>query len=559
MSNRLQNALTWLSVAISTLVMVVALLFVLSAEHGGNLRLARQFLICGTIAQVLIWIALIVRDRYIRKTQTTAGMVDQLFNLVQAAARQQAAGSLIENIPDVVCALDRNGKFIQVSPSAKAMWQVEAAELRNRLIMEFVPTSETARVVSSLKSITEQSVSQPIEISMLRKDGTKLDTIWSANYSSKDNLIYCTIHDISAIKQAERLLQQSEYRIRVILEASPIGVLILDGLKITFANPSALNLLGQDSFSDVFEHSLGEFVELSDTFKEPLVNDEIQRAEIMLRGADVVPADLMWRRFTTAEGQRTLVMLTDATPRFELERLRTEFVAMLGHELRTPLTSLQAFLTLVEQGAYGGVSDQLMQRNSRAKDNVSRLIELINCFLDSEKLNAGKLDFEFREIKLREPVESAISSVSEFAEKQKIKLDSRLIDITVMGDTERLTQVLINLLSNALKYSQPGSSIDIAITKKNPGVEIAVTDSGPGIEEEFQEFIFEKYAQIKGKNQRPGTGLGLPLCKAIVEKHGGSIGVRSNPAGKGSCFWFTLPVVTATPLAKEKEHEKEND
>jgi signal transduction histidine kinase len=250
----------------------------------------------------------------------------------------------------------------------------------------------------------------------------------------------------------------------------------------------------------------------------------------------------------------------------EAQRMRQTFVAMISHDLRTPLTSVQGYLELVSIGAMGEASEKTIKGADIAKKNVGRLIRLVSDLLDLEKMEAGKMKMAPRIIYLETVIEKSIQAVEEFAASQKVKLKYSECDAEVFADPDRLIQVVVNLLSNAIKFSSSGGTVAINTIEKGELVELLVIDQGRGVPPEYRQTIFEKYKQVKTEDgtKKGGTGLGLPICKLIIEQSGGSIGVDSEE-GKGSTFWFKLPKVTTGEAdqseqpAESEEQETERD
>lgn len=235
--------------------------------------------------------------------------------------------------------------------------------------------------------------------------------------------------------------------------------------------------------------------------------------------------------------------------REEAERVKKEFVAMIGHDLRTPLSSVQGTLTLLADGVYGDISEVGIKKARVAEKSIERITHLANELLDIEKIEANNLQIELEPVQLQAAIHRSIASLEGFAQYKKIVIDFQGTDFEVMADDARLTQVLINLLSNAIKFSPDESKVTISVKPTDAGqVEIRVIDQGRGISDEQKEEIFARYKQLDksdAKNER-GLGLGLAICKAIVENHGGQIGVEAN-TDVGCSFWFTL-----TPAAQQK-------
>jgi signal transduction histidine kinase len=222
-------------------------------------------------------------------------------------------------------------------------------------------------------------------------------------------------------------------------------------------------------------------------------------------------------------------------------RQKQEFVDMISHDLRTPLSAVQAALGVLASGTWGQLTDKAQQKVLNAEDNIRRSISLINNLLDFEKMQSGKLEVKLKEQPLAPVLDICADSVSQLAEKKDIRLNVPHTDAVVKADNERLSQVVVNFLGNAVKFSPAGSEITITVVNKAPFVEVRVTDNGPGIPLDHQKLVFERFHQAPGDDsaKKQGTGLGLAICKMIIEAHGGEIGVDSEP-GKGSTFWFRV-------------------
>lgn len=232
----------------------------------------------------------------------------------------------------------------------------------------------------------------------------------------------------------------------------------------------------------------------------------------------------------------------------QVDEMKQQFVAMVSHDLKSPLTSVSGFLSLLSQGLYGTLTEQGEKRVQLAERNVSRLIAMINDLLDIEKLESGQLELTMEIIPLEPVVERSVEAVRVFAEQNKVNLVVEPIDCNVYADGDRLIQVLVNLISNAVKFSPADSAVTISARPAEEKVELRIADQGCGIPAEYRQVIFERFRQVRktDSTKKGGTGLGLAICKAIVEQHGGAIGVESEE-GKGSTFWFTLPANPSPP------------
>jgi PAS domain S-box-containing protein len=229
----------------------------------------------------------------------------------------------------------------------------------------------------------------------------------------------------------------------------------------------------------------------------------------------------------------------------ELDKMKSAFVSNVSHELRTPLTAIKASADNMLDRLIGDLNGKQVGYLTRIKSNSDRLARLINDLLDLSTIEAGKIDLRPANLPL-------VTLVKEAAESLKPVAAEKLINLTVMSadpgiiawaDRDKVVQVLMNLIGNALKFTPTGGKVTIAVTKNSAAwMQISVTDTGPGIPAEEVNKVFARFYQIgqAGTQKTQGTGLGLAISKALVEMHGGKIWVESE-AGKGSIFSFTLP------------------
>ena len=227
----------------------------------------------------------------------------------------------------------------------------------------------------------------------------------------------------------------------------------------------------------------------------------------------------------------------------ESSRQKQEIMSMVSHDLRTPLSSVHAALQLLTMEEVGLTPEQSRALVDRAYRNVVRTTSLINDLLDIDKLSSGMLTLLYERVSLRELAESSRESVADLAAAKRIVVDITGEDVELDGDKQRLLQVIINLLGNAVKFSSPDSLISITWKSLDEHTyEIAVVDHGRGVPDEHKKQIFKKFRQVSHDDStvHQGTGLGLAIAKALVEAHGGTIGVRDT-AGGGSTFWFAIP------------------
>jgi NtrC-family two-component system sensor histidine kinase KinB len=338
-----------------------------------------------------------------------------------------------------------------------------------------------------------------------------------------------------------------------ILSSIEDGLVVFDtALKVTGINPAGRRMLDLE-FSEVTT------LVCDDILPSPNVREMIRRTVETGVQPDVPEEQ---RIITLQKGDHSLhyhfsvtpirgrdrnlsgivLLLRDVTRLKEVERLKSEFIMAASHELRTPLTGMGMSVDLLLEHAAQGLAEKDRELLQAAHEEVHRMKALVNDLLDLSKIEAGKIELEFENVAVQNLFENVQEVFKGQAEMKQVKLTSELTgDLPkVRADANKVTWVLTNLISNALRYVRQAGQIQIVAKKIGSHVHLSVRDDGPGIPPEYQSRIFQKFVQVKGR-QSGGTGLGLAICKEIVRAHGGAIWVESSP-GQGSTFTFTLPV-----------------
>lgn len=229
-----------------------------------------------------------------------------------------------------------------------------------------------------------------------------------------------------------------------------------------------------------------------------------------------------------------------------LNRMKDEFLSAMSHELRTPLNAILGFSSLLERGKAGALNERQQTFVEQVSKAANHLLSLINDVLDLSKIEAGRLRLELEAFRLGDVVTEVLETMKPVAEVRGVALqaDPECFTLAVYADPTRLKQILYNLLSNGIKFTSAGGSVRIEACEDERRVSISVADTGIGIRPEDRITVFDRFHQLsraRGEG-RAGTGLGLAIVRKLVEEHGGSITVDSEP-GKGSCFTFTVPSV----------------
>ncbi len=349
------------------------------------------------------------------------------------------------------------------------------------------------------------------------------------------------------------------------------GMLVTDSAgRITQFNPALSNLFGLPASELTGQHCTEALSsEIGAIVTQSLSNPkEVLSAEINLTPGRIGGA--VATAITTDEDDEIIGCVTiirDITAEKEIDRMKTDFISTVSHELRTPLTSVVGFAKIIHKKlteqvnpALAGADKKTVRAVRQIGDNINiiicegeRLTNLINDVLDIAKMEAGKIEWNMEPVNLGEIIDRAVNSTSSLWQSSGLKLIEELPPQLpeVNGDATRLLQVVINLISNAVKFT-PSGSITLKVSQQNQQVIVSVIDTGVGIAPADCEKVFEKFKQVgEVMTDKPkGTGLGLPICQQIIEHHQGRIWVESEP-GVGSNFSFALPV--ESPLDGEVE------
>jgi PAS domain S-box-containing protein len=360
---------------------------------------------------------------------------------------------------------------------------------------------------------------------------------------------------VRAREQTAAELERAGARNALLLAAVADGIVGVDAdTSVTFVNPAAARMLGYASESDAVGRPVAAVL-------GSVIADEV-RASIAAGGANVERTELFaldGRRFDAqysltplveaGEIAGAVITFHDITERREVERMKDEFVSLVSHELRTPLTSIRGSLGLLATGKLGELQPQGTRMLEIAIESADRLVRLINDILDLERMEAGRADLDRRPLDLLEVVQKAIDEMQVIASRAEVQLSLRGRPVTAHADRDRLLQVLTNLISNAIKFTDPGGLVAVVVERSDADEHVVrVRNRGRLIPTDRLESIFERFQQVDSSDARKkgGTGLGLAICRWIVQQHGGRIWAESDPAG-GTVFTFTLP--RAAPLA----------
>jgi PAS domain S-box-containing protein len=497
--------------------------------------------------------------------------VDAELTLRESEARYR---QLIEGSLGIVFTHDLNGRLLSLNAHGAAMFGRSVEEVIGLPLEEFVPAKRRISVHEYLETLAAAGEAQGL-LHLAHTDGdvrviayrNRLITV-----PEREPYVLGFGVDITERVHAERKLRTLTRQSNSILESVGDGIFCIDlAGRVTVVNTAAAQMLGYKQ-----EEMLGKVVHplihhtRADGTAYPEGESPIRRS-LSNFGTTRVRDEIFWRKdgtcfpveyvarplidSTAFESGETralgvVVAFTDTTERKALDRMKDEFISTVSHELRTPLTSLRGALGLLQGGALEARPEKSQQMLEIAINNADRLVRLVNDILDLERISSGKSELHLSSFRADKLLHDAVDSYRD----QIPGMSSRIIfthsDISVWADAERILQVLQNLLSNAIKFSAPDGKIYLTARRLDDQEALfEVRDDGCGIPLDKLEHIFDRFQQADASDSRAlgGTGLGLTICRRIVNQHGGHIWATST-LGEGTTVHFTLPTKPRTNL-----------
>jgi len=473
--------------------------------------------------------------------------------------------------------IDSNGSFVKTNPACTETLGYSETELVVKPFIEFVHPEDKQSTLDEMARQRQRGYTINFENRYICKDGSVRWLSWRAIYNKEEGITYATARDVTEHKQAEA-------RIRRLVEANIIGIIFFDMTgNITEANEAFLSMIGY-SRDDLLSGKVQwtdmtppewraqdelAIEEIRATGKWKAIEKEYFRSDgtrvpILLGGAmlDRSPdqgvafvldltehkrAEEKIRKAHEELEQRVIERtkeLSEANIKLkELDRLKSMFIASMSHELRTPLNSIIGFTGMTLQGMSGELNDEQKDNLTRAYSSAKHLLSLITDVIDISKIEAGRIEAYPETFPLREMVDEAIATIEPQLKKKGLTLEIDVPpDINLITDKKRLVQCLINLLINAVKYTESGG-VTVSSRGTDGQVFLCVIDTGIGISEEDIHRLFKPFERLENhlRVKAGGTGLGLYLTKKLVtDVLHGDVSVES-VKGQGSTFTIKVP------------------
>ncbi|MBK6846199.1 MAG: PAS domain S-box protein [Proteobacteria bacterium] len=449
--------------------------------------------------------------------------------------------------------LDAAGRliFVGANPAADRLLGVDSAQFIGKTIEQAFPPLAATEVPARYRAAAAEGV--PWSTEQIDYDHERIRGAFEVHaFQTGPGRMAVLFSDITARLRDQRALVESERRYRDLFENAN-DMIQIDDLsgRVVYVNEAWRRRLGYVDAElgrlTVAELLHPEAVAAWESARlRALAGETVERFEVVLQtkhGESVFVEGSVNARVESGAPLWVRYILRDVTERRELDRAKDEFISLVSHELRTPLTSIRGALGLMAGGVLEPLPERTLAMVDLARRNTDRLIRLINSILDLEKLEAGKIVLRTELLRPLELIQPVVEMLAVTAAEARVALVVEEVDpaLGVQGDRDRLFQVLTNLIGNAIKFSSAGETVRIRCRAVEDEAVFEVEDHGPGIPAGAQLKLFSRFQQLDSSDARPrgGSGLGLAISRAIVEQHGGTIGVES-ALQQGSRFFFRL-------------------
>ena len=495
---------------------------------------------------------------------------------VAEEVRHQLAAIVLSS-SDAIIGKTLDGIVTSWNGSAERMYGYTTDEIVGQPITLLFPRDRQDEFSAIMERIKRGERLDHYETMRVRKDGTRLNvsvTVSPIKDASGEIIGASAIaRDISEQKRLQAELWKSKQQLEVILEniADGISVEDVDG-NIVYMNEAGAKLCGYTSSAELLkapdylaqaEYTLQRF-EILDERGKPFPLDELPGRRA-LRGEKTPQAivqyfdkDLKQRQWSlvkaqpiideNGEVQLAVAIFSDITESYEQQQRKDEFISMASHELKTPVTSLKGFTNVLQRRLTQQGDEKTLHYLSRMDSQLDKLAKIINDLLDISKMQAGQLSFHKEPFDLDSLIQETVEDVQAASLSHHLLIEGKT-GVQFLGDKDRLEQVFINLLTNAVKYSPKSDKVLIKLSRTQEEAIVCVKDFGIGIDEFYHHKIFERFYQVTDPEERtyPGLGMGLYISNEIVNRHHGRMWVESRK-GKGATFYVALPILQEDTL-----------
>ena len=492
-----------------------------------------------------------------RKINSTTNNTKNLSNKVYAELQERSElFTLIANhTPALVSYIDTKERYKFTNVTYAEWLGLSPEETRNKTVKQMRGNEAYKVIMPNLRKALREGKKISYDHYLTKHDGKRIfvNAVYEPHKDDKGNIqgVFVLVSDITDRKETEMKLQETTERFNKIVDSNIIGVSIadLDG-HLFEVNDVYLDMIGYTRK----DFKAGKVDWKAMTPPEYLPINEKTEKEVLEKGSTMpyekayIKKDgslvhvLIGNVLIDKSARKVIALVMDISKQKEQQQRRDEFIALASHELKTPLTSLQLFSEMIGLQIRKRSDIATYELFLKLEKQIAKVNKLVNSLLDVSRIHAGKLSYSKTNFSFTRLVNETVHEIQTVHETRSFLIQSS-VDAHVRGDRERIKQVLINLLNNAVKYSAYDKKVSISVTKQKDMLKIGIIDKGIGISVPNQRTIFDRYYQINDGDHAgsSGMGLGLYLSKEIIERHNGEIWVESE-RGKGSTFYFTIPI-----------------
>jgi len=496
--------------------------------------------------------------------------------------------AITDSAQDAILMMDPEGRISYWNPAAERILGYTSAEAIGKNLHALIVPSHYHEAHHAAFPVFQQkgqgaAVGKTLDLEALRKDGKEISVQLSLSAIHMKGAWHAVgvLRDSTERKRAEETLRKSEERFRTLADSTFEGIIIHGKSEILDVNQSFLQMIGYKS-DEVIGKNMFDFI--APKSRELVVrhvqtgSDEAIEIEVVRKDGTPLTMEAAGKTIIHKDKPARVVALYNITERKVIElglknaheklealateleraaRVKSEFLASMSHELRTPLNAVIGFSQVLQDQDFGPLNEKQKEYMLDILESGNHLLSLINDILDLSKVEAGKMELQISPVVVGDLLAGSLVMIKEKAMKHGITLETdipeELSHFEMLADERKFKQILFNLLSNASKFTPDGGAITLSARRMAEGegevIQVSVKDTGIGIAPENQAKVFESFYQASGglTSKTSGTGLGLPLARSFVKLHGGRMWVESEGEGKGSQFYFSLPVQPVLP------------
>ncbi len=455
---------------------------------------------------------------------------------------------------DVTASIDGNGNFLSVSPSSQTAWKLTPDELKGSSIFEILLAEDVLIAQQCFLAATFMQEAKNFECRVVCPDASVKMMYWTAQWSEKENSMLLIAKDQppgSAMSRREAIETPpppmlTRDKIQSLLEFLPVGLLMVhsDG-KIGFANTMFENMMEarQKSLEDRLIQTIFPFTTIMGTLDQQTLNRYVDtrfEMRIISEKGRQIPVEFSLQELDVGGQLMYLGIASSIGERMELHSMKKQFIEGISNNVKAPIVGVMDHIKGMLDGGYGRLSEQYQRGLEADLADLGETVGAIDALLEADKMETGQFKIKPEPNNIMVLIKQAVLSSLQPIREKDLSVEINGSDSAIMADEARMFQVVKTILSNAIRFSPPGSKVRVEVFDKDNRVRVEMIDRGCGMSEDQKASIFDRYRKSDGEGGGVGGGKSLLIAKHILDKHGGILGVISHP-GTGSNFYFELP------------------